>query len=294
MSSNQLNLHPVDVVDDISRVDFRERYLKPGIPVKIKSFAKNWPAPFKWTYPYLRQKLGNYPAKVYGNWLENQPGLIEMPPVKETSFSDYLDILERGTPSDLRLFLFNPFKLEPSFRNDFTFPNLVDSYLVNHPYMFFGAAGSDVRLHFDIDLANVFITQFAGGKRFVLFNQDQTKYLYKVPFATHSAADLKQPDFQKYPALEFAQGYSCHLQHGETLFMPSGIWHYIHYLDSGFSLSLRSLSGSHLGKIKGLYNLFFIRKLDEYLNKYYGQDWGAYKIRKAISRTNLSITSLQK
>jgi hypothetical protein len=294
MGLEKLNLSSIDVVDEISHHDFLEHYLLPGKPLKMRGFSKNWPALFKWTYPYLRQKLGNYQVKLYGNWLENEPARIEMPPVMETSFSAYIDIIESGMNSDLRLFLFNPFKLEPSLRHDFSFPDIVDGYIKNHPYMFFGSAGSDVRLHYDIDLSHVFITQFGGTKRFVLFDQKQTKYLYKVPFATHSAADLRQPDFEKFPALHYAKGYACELNHGETLFMPSGFWHYIQYIDSSFSLSLRSVATSHLSKMKGLYNLFFIRKLDNYLSKYYGQHWGDYKLRKAIERTNGMVAHFQK
>lgn len=293
MGVEKLNLVPVDVVDDITRKEFVERYLKPGIPVKFKKYTANWPALEKWTYDYLREKVGKHNVKLYGKWLDNEPTRIEMPPVKEIPFGEYLDLVESGEKSDLRIFLFNPFKLEPSLLKDFYFTEVIDSYVKDFPYMFFGAAGSDVRLHYDIDLSHVFISQFGGTKRIVLFDQDQTKYLYKIPFTTHSAADLMDPDFDKYPALQFAKGYLCDLEPGETLFMPSGIWHYIQYLDGSFSLSLRSITESNLGKIKGLYNLIVIRKLDEYLNKYYGQNWGDYKLKKAIENTNEILAKRQ-
>jgi hypothetical protein len=152
--------------------------------------------------------------------------------------------------------------------------------------MFFGCAGSDVRLHYDIDLSDVYITQFGGTKRITLFDQDQTKYLYKIPFTTHSAADLNEIDFNKYPALKYAKGFQCDLKHGETLFMPSGIWHYIQYLDGSFSLSLRSLPSSPLHRAKGLYNVAVIRNLDNFINKYYKNTWSDYKLKKAIENTN--------
>ena len=293
MGVEKLNLVPVDVVDDITRKEFIERYLKPGIPVKLKKYTANWPALEKWTYDYLREKVGQHKVKLYGKWLDNEPTRIEMPPVKEIPFGEYLDLVESGEKSDLRIFLFNPFKLEPSLLKDFYFTEVIDSYVKDFPYMFFGAAGSDVRLHYDIDLSHVFISQFGGTKRIVLFDQDQTKYLYKIPFTTHSAADLMDPDFDKYPALQFAKGYLCDLEPGETLFMPSGIWHYIQYVNGSFSLSLRSITESNLGKIKGLYNLIVIRKLDEYLNKYYGQNWGDYKLKKAIENTNEILAKRQ-
>jgi ribosomal protein L16 Arg81 hydroxylase len=283
---NQLNLKQVDRIEDIQPEEFYQQYVNRRKPVILNNYTKNWAAVNKWTPEYLKEVAGHHKVKLYGKWLDNSPTLIEMPPVKEVPFGEYLDSIAAGEKSDLRIFLFNLFKLEPSLLNDFDFTPIMDGYLKDFPYLFFGAAGSDVRLHYDIDLSNVFITQFHGTKRFTLFDQSQTKYLYKFPFTTHSAVDMANIDFDKYPALKLAQGYTCDLEHGETLFMPSGIWHYIEYLDGSYSLSLRTLSPSRSGRIQGAYNVFVVRKLDEFLNKYYKSSWSDYKLKKAIERTN--------
>lgn len=283
---NTLNLRPVDVVEDISNEEFYQNYVKPRRPVILKNYTKNWAAVDKWSPENLKKIAGHHKVKLYGKWLDNSPTMIEMPPVKEVPFAEYLDIIESNEQSDLRIFLFNLFKLEPELLKDFEFTPIMDGYLKDFPYLFFGCAGSDVRMHYDIDLSNVFITQFHGTKRFTLFDQDQTKYLYKFPFTTHSAVDMANIDFDKYPAIKFAKGYQCDLHHGETLFMPSGIWHYIQYLDGSYSLSLRTLSPSRLGQIQGAYNVLVVRKLDEFLNKYYKNSWSDYKLKKAIERTN--------
>lgn len=282
-----MKLKPVDVVDEISKEEFTEKYLKPHKPVVLRNFAKNWAAKDKWTYDYLKEIAGKEKVKLYGRWLDNEPTRIEMPPVKEVPFGEYLDLLQSGQKSDLRIFLFNLFKLRPELLKDFDFPEGIhDEFLKDFPYMFFGAAGSDVRLHYDIDFSHVFITQFGGTKRITLFDQDQSEFLYKLPLTTHSGADLQNPDYEKYPALKLAEGWQVDLKHGETLFMPSGIWHYIQYIDGSFSLSLRALADSNIDKLKGAYNVFIVRKLDEYLNKFYGNKWGDYKLKKAIKRAN--------
>lgn len=281
-----MELHPVDVVEDISPEDFHELYVKTGRPVVLKNYTKNWPAVTKWTYDYLREKAGENKVKLYGSWRDNEPTKIEMPPVKEVPFASYLDMLEEGTPSDLRIFLFNLFKLVPELKQDFDFPPIMEGYLKDYPYLFFGAAGSDVRLHYDIDLSNVFITQFHGTKRITLFDQSQTKYLYKLPFTTHSGADLSNIDYDKYPALKFAHGFQVDLKHGETLFMPSGIWHYIQYIDGSFSLSLRTINPTSMGKLQGAYNVLVVRKLDDMLSKFYKNTWSDYKLKKAIENAN--------
>lgn len=281
-----IQLEPIPVVEDISPKDFTENFLKPHKPVVLRNFTRNWAAKNIWTYDYLREQAGHHKVKLYGKWLDNEPTLIEMPPAKEMYFGEYLNMLESGEESDLRIFLFNLFKLVPELKTHFDFPEVTDGWLKDYPYMFFGCAGSDVRLHYDIDLSHVFISQFGGTKRITLFDQDQTQYLYKLPFTTHSAADLSNIDYDKYPALKYAKGYQHDLLPGETLFMPSGIWHYIQYLNGSFSLSLRSLSESNLDKIKGAYNVFVIRKLDYFINKYYKNAWSDFKLKRAMAKAN--------
>ncbi len=289
-----MKLHQVEVVEDISPEEFHELYVKTGIPVKLKNYTKGWPALKRWTYDYLKEKAGHHEVKLHGKWQDNEPTRIEMPPVKEVPFREYLDMLENNEKSDLRIFLFNLFKLVPELEEDFIYTPIMDNYLKDYPYLFFGCAGSDVRLHYDIDLSNVFISQFGGTKRITLFDQNQSKYLYKLPFTTHSAADLSNIDYDKYPALKYATGYQTDLQHGETLFMPSGIWHYIQYLDGSFSLSLRTLSPSSLGKLQGAYNVFVIRRLDDFINKYYKNLWSDYKLKKAIAKANEILEEREK
>ncbi len=289
-----MELHPVDVVEDISPEDFHELYVKTGRPAKLINYADHWPAIEKWTYDYLRAKAGHHMVKLHGKWQDNEPTKIEMPPVKEVPFSDYLDMLEHDVQSDLRIFLFNLFKLAPELKQDFDFPPIMEGYLRDFPYMFFGCAGSEVRLHYDIDLSNVFITQFGGTKRVTLFDQSQTKYLYKLPFTTHSAADISNIDYEKYPALKYAHGYRCDLEPGETLFMPSGIWHFMQYLNGSFSLSLRTINPSSLGKIRGAYNVFVVRKLDEFVNKFYKNTWSDYKLKSAIEKANEIVEAREK
>lgn len=281
-----MELRPIDTVEDISSEEFYQQYVKTRKPVKLLNYAKDWPAVKKWTYDHLKEVAGHHMVKLYGAWQDNEPARIEMRPVKEVKFSEYLDMLKNDVPSDLRIFLFNLFKLEPKLLDDFDFTPIMEGYLKDYPYMFFGCAGSDVRLHYDIDLSNVFITQFGGVKRVTLFDQSQTKYLYKLPFTTHSAVDLRNIDYEKYPALKLAQGYQTDLKPGETLFMPSGIWHYMEYLDGSFSLSLRTLNPTKMGQLQGAYNVFVIRKLDDFINKFYKNTWSDYKLKKAIERTN--------
>ena len=87
-------------------------------------------------------------------------------------------------------------------------------------------------------------------------------------------------DYQKFPALKYAQGYEVILGHGDTLFMPAGYWHHMEYLDSGFAMSLRALQTSLLGKLKGAWNLFGMRNIDTVMKKTMPGPWYNWKQKK--------------
>ncbi|HZY79308.1 MAG TPA: cupin-like domain-containing protein [Cyclobacteriaceae bacterium] len=282
-------LRNVDRVDSISHEDFQERYVKPCKPLVIKSLTKNWAARTKWTYDYFKSLAGDKIVPVYDNSIPTADSAVNKPD-GEMKFSEYLDRIASG-PTELRIFLFNIFDHIPSLTEDFTyFDNLCGGFLKKYPMMFFGGAGSKVFLHFDMDMSHVFITQFKGRKRVILFDNSYSDALYKMPFMVQSYIDPEKPDFEKYPALRNVSGYETILEDGETLFMPSGIWHYMNYLEGGFALSLRSMETPVATKIKGLYNLFVMRKIDDFMKSNFTRKWYTYKNETALRRGN-SVTA---
>ena len=50
--------------------------------------------------------------------------------------------------------------------------------------------------------------------------------------------------YENFPALSLTQGQEVILERGDTLFIPSGFWHHMEYLESGFSMSLRAFHRS--------------------------------------------------
>ena len=112
-------------------------------------------------------------------------------------FDDYLNLIQKE-PTDLRLFLFPVFKHKPELLKDFGYPDIVKGY-IKIPFMFFGPPKSIVRMHQDIDMSNVFLTQFHGRKRVYLFAPDQSTLLYRLPFNVHSTVDVDNPDYEAYP-----------------------------------------------------------------------------------------------
>lgn len=287
------DLQTIPRIEHIDRNTFIQEYVKPRKPVVLTAYSKDWIASEKWNFDFFRATAGNKMVPLYDNSKVDYTKKVNEP-VATMTLSEYLDILQKG-PSELRIFLFNIFKHVPELCNDFKVPEFAPNVLEKFPMMFFGGKGSSVFLHYDIDLSHVYHTHFGGRKRAILFDHDFGKLLYKIPFAVHNLEDIdiENPDFERWPALAKVKGYEAYLEHGDTLFMPAGMWHYMKYLDASFSLSLRALDGSLSTKMKGLYNLTIMRQFDNLARKIGGQDWINYKDKLAIERAERAMLKLK-
>ncbi len=274
-------------VDEITRDVFHEEFVWPNRPVVISGFLRHTPAYTKWTMEFFRQRLGEISVGIF----DKIPGKMDRSfksPDEYMRFGDYLDLIERE-PTNKRIFLFNIFKHLPELRDDIDFPDLNTGWVKQLPFTFFGGAGSIVRMHQDMDMSNVFLTQFHGCKRVVLFPPDQSGLLYRLPFGVHSQVDIDNPDYERFPALEEVRGVSTILDPGDTLFIPSGWWHHIEYLEGGFAMSLRSLSPRWSARLRGIWNVGIVTHVDELLRLLLGRTWFEWKQRVAAKRAGSAM-----
>ena len=181
------------------------------------------------------------------------------------------------------MFLYNIFQHVPDMVKDIKMPTITDGFVQEYPFMFFGGQDAVVSLHYDIDCSSVFLTQFQTRKRVVLFSPDQSPYLYQHPFTVQSHMNVLKPDYENYPAFKNAQGWDTTLEHGETLFIPSMYWHFIQYVDGGFSIALRS-NDSVYTRLRGLWNIARHFAIDKGMNRVLGPRWKHWKEEKAEER----------
>ena len=287
-----MQLKPIDSVSGLSGTSFKSDYYHKRKPVVFSNFLEDSPALSKWSYTYLQEKAGNIQVNLYGKE-DAFNDHVTSPPVAKSTFGEYLQLIKTN-PTDLRLFLFNLLKRVPELQKDIVVNDITGGRVLQWlPYLFFGGAGSSVRYHYDIDMSHVFLTQLEGVKKVWLFPLEQSVFLYKLPFNFHGLANLKNPDYQKYPGLKYINGWETDLTRGETLFIPSGYWHYIQYTTGGYSVSYRAPSDSNLQKITGLRNIFITRKFDNAMRFVFGQQWLDYKIRIADKRAQHAIAKLE-
>lgn len=278
-----LKITQVEKIANLTNESFAKNYLQPLKPVVFTDLTKNWKGLSKWTIDFFKKEYGHLEVPVTTpNY--SKPGKNYMEPDMTMSFKEYLDLMEKG-PIPYRIFLWNIFKLAPELIQDFSIPTIMDGFINDFPFMFFGGEGSVTAMHYDIDLSHVFLNQLHGRKRVVLFAHDQSINLYQHPYTVASYVDINNPDYDRYPALSKVNGFETIIYPGETLFIPSGYWHYIEYLDGGYSIALRA-NESLVRRAKGAINIAKHYIVDKGMNKLLGTKWNEMKENLAHKRAD--------
>lgn len=277
------NLKSVDTVESISREDFKKNYLDKRKPLIIKGLTKDWPAREKWSTEYFKQIAGDIEVKLVDN-SKADPKKIINASIASMKFGEYLDLIKRE-PTQLRIFFFNLFKHRPELIDDVKVPKeLMGGFIESMPAMFFGGSKAITFLHYDIDLPHLFHTHFGGRKHIILFDNKWKKRLYCIPNTTYALEDydVANPDFEKFPALKGVEGYEVFLEHGDTLFMPTGMWHWMRYIDGSFSLTLRAWDQSVSRKIASVWSLFMHGAVDSGIKVIFRERYAVWREKRAF------------
>lgn len=285
-------LTQVDQVQNIDPATFNEKYLKHRRPVVIRGLTESWPARQKWTAEYLKQTIGDKVVPLYDN-SKADPSKPINTRASEMPFCDYMDLIQ-SQPTELRIFFFNIFKQAPHLLNDIVIPkDLMGGFIESMPAMFFGGSNSVTFLHYDIDLPHIFHTHFGGRKHVILFENKWKNRLYCLPNATYALEDydVSNPDITRFPALDGVEGQEIILEHGDTLFMPTGYWHWMKYVDGSFSLSLRAWDASFTRKAASVYNLAVKGGLDSMLKMALKARYAGYREKVAVKRANRALAA---
>lgn len=285
-----MHLQEVEKHDNLTRDTFIRDYLKPLKPVIIKNLSKDWKAREKWSFEFFEQKYGELIVPLFDPDSYFKSGAHYMESYYKLPFREYLELIQKQ-PTNLRLHIFQIMREAPELADDFETPTIMSNFLKKFPAMFFGGQGATLRLHYDLDCSHVFLTHFQTSKEVILFPYEQREYLYHLPYTVQAGVDIGNPDYEKFPALKKAKGYRALINHGETLFIPRRYWHFVHYCEPGFSLSVRS-NDSFEFAVRGLLNIarhFFV---DKGMNRLFGQQWLAWKTRKAQDNANKVMAGL--
>lgn len=284
-----MHLQEIARVKNITKENFLKNYFKPQKPLIIERFVEDWPAFSKWNLDYMAEVAGEKEVPLYDNRpVSHKDGFNE--PHASMKMREYVELL-KSQPTKYRIFLWNILKEVPQLQKDFSYPDFGLRLMKKLPMLFFGGKDSYTFMHYDIDLANIFHFHFQGKKEVILFDQQQTDYLYRIPHSliTREDIDFANPNYEKWPALRKATGYIANLEHGNMLYMPEGYWHYMRYITPGFSMSLRAIARNPKNLGKALYNIAIMRYFDQFMRKVKGQKWIDWKNQQAVIRTNKAL-----
>jgi hypothetical protein len=223
------SIQSIDKRENLSRRELIEEYVKPLVPVVLKKDAtRAWKAMGKITPEFIS---GNY-----GDRVKTINGV-------DYTYAQYVDLMYKSTPENPAPYPFsiNVEKYMPELMDDFR-PEIIFGKInrVQHPLvpislftgteryeMFLGAKGASFPfLHYDLLSMHTQITQIYGGKEFILFSPDQTRYLYpKENNPLVSQIDVFKPDYDRFPLFREAKPIRVMIEEGETILFPRGWWH---------------------------------------------------------------------
>lgn len=218
----------VDKRSKLSRREFIEQYVEPGLPVVLTDVVGAWPAMGKITPEYLKTHYGHLTRDVKGTTY---------------TLAEYVDLLPTSTPANPLPYPFNlnVTQVMPELLADvepgvvygksdrITHRLLPKMFLLNTTpiELFLGGNGASFPyLHIDALCLHTQITQLYGAKEFFLYPPNQRPYMYPRPDNDKvSQVDIFNPDYEKFPLFRHAKPVVVTVEEGETLFFPTGWWH---------------------------------------------------------------------
>jgi ribosomal protein L16 Arg81 hydroxylase len=284
----------IDILTHIEPSDFISNYYLPQKPLIIRQgILEEQPLCKDWNLNWFKIHYGNMEVDVFDNRNEAHKKSAVTKADKKLSLKAFIEHIQKDETSYLRMFLFNIFKHAPELQATFRTPKIMNGLIGKIGFAFFGGKNTEVKMHYDVDMSSVLLTQFEGKKRVILFEPKYSKYLYKTPFNMHSLVDVTKPDYTIFPALRYVSGYDFILQPGDALFMPSGYWHYNTYLEPGFAVAYRKLAPSPIMILKGCINILCLIPIDKLLLRIWKDKWYHYKNRVAFKRADKLVKHIE-
>lgn len=240
MPAPAIHLDELPTVDAPSVGDFHARWASRGEPVRIRGALARWAALGRWSPDDFVARFGDVRTRAYA--MEKGRIVLDRATgfrLVDISFREYVEALEKS-PGAPRYYLRAQLgELLPELTREIEIPAYCQGRLALRHNLWFSGAGTITSLHFD--LPHNLIAQVHGNKRFTLFPIAESKHLYPEPWLSAtphlSRVDPERPDFARFPRLARARGYTCTLEPGDLLFMPSRLWHHANSVTTSISVN---------------------------------------------------------
>jgi hypothetical protein len=250
---------PIDKREKLSKKEFLNEYVLKNRPVVLTDAAREWKAVGKWTPAFFREKYGDKNVPVFER--KRNVSVKDM-----VQLNAYVDEITSSTYQNRAKYLFS-LKIPKEFpellgdlepRPGAWDPNWLDSkYLlpglskfklrnITGLEMNMGGTGSPFPfLHYDDLQTQTFITQVHGRKAWILYQPDQTPYMYPTEKA-HNISQIpmeRDVDLTQFPLFAKAKSVRFVLEEGEMLYGAAGWWHTTRALTPSIAVVLSTANG---------------------------------------------------
>ncbi len=252
-------LIPVESREDLTPTEFKEKYLKRGIPVIFKGIAKEWDCVRNWSPEYFK--------KLHG---EDEVPLIDsstLDKIEYTTLAKLIDAINEGNNKTYFRF-YNLLVRHPEHINDFDIDwlrahrhniNYFESFQV-----FIGGKDSMTDIH-NAHIANLFVQTY-GKKEWVLYPNHYVPFIdppstlngifRNAPArAKNKAFSPFHPDYEGYPFFKYLDGYQVVLEPGDVLYNPPFMWHTVRNHTDSIGVGFRWINALHSFKASPVYYL---------------------------------------
>lgn len=259
-------LMPIERRKDLSIKEFKEHYVKKGIPVVMEGAAKDWPCVQKWSLEYFKELHG-----------DDEIFLVDANPDKDYERITLADVIDNIRSGGKKYFRFYPFLVRhPEHIKDFDYQWFKDrktkSMFADAFQVFMGGEGTFSDLH-NANPPNLFV-QVYGEKKWILYSHYYTPIIDPKPVNNiYREAPGKRKDGAPfnpfkgdynapYELYKYIDGYEVHLKPGDILWNPPFYWHVVHNATDSIGVGYRWFDFAYSWKISPLYMTldFFARR----------------------------------
>ena len=235
---------------DLSLEEFKNHYVKKGIPVIFDGLAKDWSCVQDWSPEYFKELHG-----------EDKVPLIDSADldkgIEYTTLSELIDEIDKGN-NKLYFRFYNLLFKHPEHLNDFDL-----NWLRKHRHksiyfesfqVFIGGKNSTTGIH-NAHISNLFIQAY-GEKEWVLYPNHLIPFIDPLPTLNgiyrNAAArsngkpfDPFSPDYEAYPYFKYLDHYHMVLKPGDVFYNPPFMWHTVKNPSKSIGVGFRWINALH-------------------------------------------------
>ncbi len=257
--SGEGKIYPIERRKDISLKEFKNHYMRKGIPVVLEGAAKDWDCVKKWSLDYFKELHGD--DEIVMATQEN------MNNYEAITLREVIDNIKGGGKKYYRFYPL--LDRHPEHLKDFDYQWLLDRKtkfsLFEAFQVFIGPKDSISYVH-NANPPNFFVQTY-GQKDWILISQyytmivdpDPVRNVYRnAPFRgkNNMPFDPFSPDYSPPNELyKYIDGYSVSLQPGDILWNPPFYWHTVKNASDSIGVGYRWTDPFYAFKIAPLYML---------------------------------------